>query len=204
MSSTKKLLLSIIIAAQAALLGGCAVAVGAGVATGAAVAYDRRTSGTFVDDNLIELKARGELEKDKELWNYSHLSVTCFNNILLLTGESPSEALRQRAAQIVADVPKVRKVHNEVVVAAPSSMLSRSGDTLTTGKVKTALVNDEGIDAARVKVVTENGVVFLMGLVTQKEADSATEVARRVGGVQRVVRIFEYIDAAPSAAGEST
>jgi osmotically-inducible protein OsmY len=104
----------------------------------------------------------------------------------------------------VADVPKVRKVHNEVVVAAPSSMLSRSGDTLTTGKVKTALVNDEGIDAARVKVVTENGVVFLMGLVTQKEADSATEVARRVGGVQRVVRIFEYIDAAPSAAGEST
>ncbi len=195
MSSTRKLLLSIIIATQAGLLGGCVAAVGAGVVTGAAVAHDRRTSGTFIDDNVIELKARGELQNDKELWNYSHLSVTCFNNILLLTGESPSEALRQRAAQIVANVQKVRKVHNEVVVAAPSSMLSRSGDTLTTGKVKTALVNNDDIDATRIKVVTENGVVFLMGLVTQKEADTATEVARRVGGVQRVVRIFEYIDA---------
>ncbi len=194
MSITKKLLLTTIIAAQAALLGGCIAAFGAGAATGAAMAHDRRTAGTFVDDNLIELKAVGALQEDKELWNYSHLNVTSYNNIVLLTGESPSEALRQRAAQTVANLQKVRKVHNEVVVAAPSSLVSRSGDTLITGKVKTALLNNKEIDATRVKVVTENGVVYLMGLVTQAEADTATEVARRVGGVQRVVRIFEYID----------
>ncbi|HSS63913.1 MAG TPA: BON domain-containing protein [Gammaproteobacteria bacterium] len=195
MSITRKLLLSTIIAAQAALLGGCAAAVGAGAVTGAAVAYDRRTAGTFVDDGLIELKAVGALQKDEELWDYSHINVTSFNNIVLLTGESPSEALRQRAAQAVANLQKVRKVHNEVAVAAPSSVLSRSGDTLITGKVKTALLNSDNVDATRIKVVTENGVVYLMGLVTQTEADAATEVARRVGGVQRVVRIFEYIDA---------
>lgn len=195
MSITKKLLLTTIIAAQAALLGGCVAAVGAGAVTGAAVAHDRRTTGTFVDDNLIELKAMGALQTDKELWNYSHLNVTSYNNIVLLTGESPSEALRQRAAQTVANLQKVRKVHNEVVVAAPSSMVSRSGDTVITGKVKTALINKDDVDATRIKVVTENGVVYLMGLVTQAEADTATEVTRRVGGVQRVVRIFEYIDA---------
>jgi osmotically-inducible protein OsmY len=190
-----RLLLIASVAAQTAILGGCAAAVGAGVVTGAAVAYDRRTAGTFIDDELIELKAIGALQDDEELWNYSHLNVTSLNNIVLLTGESPNEALRQRAAQTVANVQKVRKVHNEVVVAAPSSMLSRSGDTVTTGKVKTALLNSEDVDGTRIKVVTENGVVFLMGLVTQKEADAASEVARRVGGVQRVVTVFEYIDA---------
>lgn len=195
MSITKKLFLTTIIAAQTVLLGGCVAAVGAGAVTGAAAAYDRRTTGTFVDDGLIEMKAVGALQKDEEVWNYSHINVTSYNNIVLLTGESPSEALRQRAAQTVANLQKVRKVHNEVAVAAPSSVLSRSGDTLITGKVKTALINSNDVDATRVKVVTENGVVFLMGLVTQKEADAATEVARRVGGVQRVVRIFEYIDA---------
>ena len=195
MSTTRKLLFITIIAAQSALLGGCVAAVGAGVVTGAAVAHDRRTAGTFIDDELIELKAVGALQDDKEVWDYSHINVTSLNNIVLLTGESPSEALRQRAAQTVANLQKVRKVHNEVAVAAPSSMLSRSGDTVTTGKVKAALLNSNDVDATRIKVVTENGVVFLMGLVTQKEADAATEVARRVGGVQRVVRIFEYIDA---------
>ncbi len=195
MSITRKLLLTMIIAAQTALLGGCVAAVGAGAVTGAAVAYDRRTTGTFVDDGLIEMKAVGALQKDEEVWNYSHINVTSYNNIVLLTGETPSEALRQRAAQTVANLQKVRKVHNEVAVAAPSSVLSRSGDTLITGKVKTALLNSDKVDATRIKVVTENGVVYLMGLVTQTEADAATEVARRVGGVQRVVRIFEFIDA---------
>ncbi|MDH3316970.1 MAG: BON domain-containing protein [Gammaproteobacteria bacterium] len=194
MSITKKLLFFAIIAAQTALLGGCVAAVGAGVVTGAAVAYDRRSAGTFVDDELIELKSIGALQDDSELWNYSHISVTSFNNIVLLTGECPSEALRQRAAEIVAKVQKVRKVHNEIIIAAPTSMMSRSEDTVLTGKVKTALLNKEDLEATRVKVVTEDGVVYLMGLVTQKEADAATEVTRRVGGVKRVVRIFEYID----------
>ncbi len=194
MGITRKLLFFAIIAAQTSLLVGCAVAVGAGVATGAAVAYDRRSAGTFADDELIELKSVGALQSDSELWSYCHVNTTSFNNIVLLTGECPNEALRQRAAEIVAKVQKVRKVHNEIIIAAPTSMMSRSGDTVLTGKVKTALLNKENLEAVRVKVVTEDGVVYLMGLVTQKEADSATEVARRVGGVKRVVRIFEYID----------
>ena len=194
MSTIMKLLLIVIVAAQSVILVGCVAAVGAGVVTGAAVAYDRRSTGTFIDDETIELKAIGALQDDKQLWDYSHINVTSVNNIVLLTGESPSEAMRQQAAQIVAKVQKVRKVHNEIIVAAPSSMTSRSGDTVTTGKVKTALLNSGKVDAVRIKVVTENGVVYLMGLVTEKEANAASEVARRVGGVQRVVKVFEYID----------
>lgn len=194
MSFTRTLVLTGIISVHTALLGGCAAVVGAGVATGASVAYDRRTAGTMLDDQNIELKAVGALQSDEELWRHSHINVVSFNNIVLLTGETPSEALRQRAAEHVRQLPKVRKVHNEIKIAAPSSMLSRSGDSWITGKVKASLLNQLALDVNRVKVVTENGVVFLMGLVTQAEAEKATEIARQVKGVQRVVRIFEYVD----------
>lgn len=195
MSFTRTLVLTGIISAQTVLLGGCAAMVGAGVATGAAVALDRRTAGTMLDDQNIEFKAVGALQSDEELWKHSHINVVSFNQIVLLTGETPSEALRQRAAEHVRQLQKVRKVHNEITVAAPSSMLSRSGDSWITGKVKTALLNQLALDVNRVKVVTENGVVFLMGLVTSAEAEKATEIARQVKGVQRVVRIFEYVEA---------
>jgi osmotically-inducible protein OsmY len=176
------------------LLGGCAAAVVTGAAAGAAAIYDRRTTGTFIDDEFIELKAIDAIGNDQELHEQAHLNVTSFNNIVLLTGETPNEALRERTAELVRNLPKVRKVHNEIVVAAPSSMLSRTGDTWITGKVKTGLLNAHQLDAARVKVVTENGVVYLMGLVTRQEADAATDVTRQVDGVQRVVKVFEYID----------
>ncbi len=179
---------------QTALLSGCAAAVIAGAAAGTAAVYDRRTTGTFIDDEFIELKAMDAIGKDQELHEQAHLNVTSFNNIVLLTGETPDEAQRQRVAELVRNLPKVRKVHNEIVVAAPSSMLSRTGDTWITGKVKTGLLNAHQMDATRVKVVTENGVVYLMGLVTRQEADAATDVTRQVDGVQRVVKVFEYID----------
>jgi osmotically-inducible protein OsmY len=183
-----------ILVSQTALLGGCAAAVVTGAAAGAATIYDRRTTGTFIDDEFIELKAIDAIGNDQELHEQAHLNVTSFNNIVLLTGETPNEALRERTAELVRNLPKVRKVHNEIVVAAPSSMLSRTGDTWITGKVKTGLLNAHQLDAARVKVVTENGVVYLMGLVTRQEADAATDVTRQVDGVQRVVKVFEYID----------
>ncbi len=179
---------------QTALLSGCAVALIAGAAAGTAAIYDRRTTGTVIDDEFIELKAMDAIGKDQELHEQTHLNVTSFNSIVLLTGEAPNEALRQRTAELVRNLPKVRKVHNEVVVAAPSSLLSRTGDTWITGKVKRKLLNAHQMDATRVKVVTENGVVYLMGLVTRQEADAATAVTRQVDGVQRVVKIFEYID----------
>lgn len=180
--------------AGAGQLAGCAAAVGAGAAAGATAAYDRRSAGTFVDDQLIELKTLTAILEDPELRNQGHVSTTSYNNMVLLSGEVPNEALRNRAAQIVTQMPKVRGVYNELKLAAPSSLLTRSSDTVITGKVKTSLIAEEKIEAARVKVVTENGTVYLLGLVTHAEADRATEIARRVGGVQRVVRLFEFLD----------
>ncbi len=177
------------------LLQGCVAAVGAGAATGAAaVAYDRRTTGTLIDDQFIELKALDAIRADSELWEQSHIGVTSFNNIVLLTGEAPSDELRLRAERRVAPIPKVRRVHNELVTAAPSAILSRSGDTWITAKVKVELVNAQGLEATRVKVVTSKGTVYLMGLVSRGEGDLATAVARRVRGVQRVVKVFEFVN----------
>jgi osmotically-inducible protein OsmY len=179
------------------LLQGCAGAVVGGAAAGASVAHDRRSAGTVVDDEIIELKAREKLFSDKELFEQTHISVTSYNNILLLSGETPTDALRSRAFSLVSGIPKVRKVHNELVLAAPSSLLTRSSDTWITTKVKTNLFNIkniEGFDPTRIKVVTENGTVFLLGIVTRQEAEAVVNASRTVKGVQRVVKLFEYLN----------
>jgi osmotically-inducible protein OsmY len=178
-------------------LQGCAPVVVGGAATGAAVAHDRRTAGSFIEDQSIEMKARTELNAEPELSRQGHINVTSFNMIVLVSGEAPTEALRQRAGDVVAGVEKVRRVHNEVIVAAPSSMMTRSSDSLITAKVKTSLFGIKGMEdfnPTRVKVVTENGTVFLMGLLTRAEADATARTASTVGGVQRVVKLFEYMD----------
>ncbi|WP_232020237.1 BON domain-containing protein [Sulfuriflexus mobilis] len=180
-----------------ALLQGCAGVVVGGAAAGASIAHDRRSAGTFVDDEIIELKATKRLIADKELFDQSHINITSYNNILLLSGEAPTDVLRSKAFSLVSDIPKVRKVHNELVLAAPSSMLTRSSDTWITTKVKTNLFNIkniEGFDPTRIKVVSENGTVFLMGIVTRSEAETVVEASRRVKGVQRVVKLFEYLN----------
>lgn len=183
--------------AATSLLQGCAPLIVGTAATGASVAHDRRTTGTFVEDQSIELKAAGALGEDPDLKAQAHLNVTSFNMVVLLSGEAPSESLRQRAGDIVARVDKVRRVHNEIQVAAPSSMMTRSSDTLITAKVKTSLFSIKGMenfDPTRVKVVTENGTVFLMGLLTRAEAEATASAASGVSGVQRVVKLFEYLD----------
>lgn len=180
--------------ASCAGLAGCVAAVGVGAAAAGTAAYDRRTTGTLIDDQIIEVKMSELARGDADMWQQSNINATSYNNVLLLTGEAPSETLRQRATELARTIPKVREVHNEIRVAAPSSLPSRSSDSWVTGKVKTALLNAKGIDTLRVKVVTEAGTVYLLGLLSRQEADTATEVARRVGGVQRVVRVFEYTD----------
>ena len=178
----------------AAVLGtGTAGAVGAAGAAGAATAVGRRTTGTVVDDQIIEVKAIARFLQDKQLFESSHVNATSYNGILLLTGETPSEVLRNRAADLVKDIEKVRKVQNELAIAAPSSLLARSSDTVVTGKVKAAISHYNIEISARTKVVTESGVVYLMGLLRPGEADAATNVARKIGGVQRVVKVFEYV-----------
>lgn len=163
---------------------------------GAVLAQDRRIPGAVIDDQLIELKVLAAIDEDERLRSQSHVNVTSMNKRVLLTGEALGESLRARITEIAVRIPKVKNVQNRIAVAAPSSLLSRSKDSLITGKVKTALFgnNDLNLKARHVKVVTERGTVYLMGLLTQAEAEQATEIARRVGGVRRVVKFIEYIE----------
>lgn len=172
-------------------LGGCVAAAAGGAATGVVVASDRRTTGTVIEDQAIEIKAARALNSDTEIRDSTHLNVTSYNTVVLITGEAPSEELRKRAVEIVRHVDEVTKVYNEIIVAAPSSYMSRSSDTVITTKVKTKLFGQKGIDATKVKVVTERGIVYLLGLLDKEEAEIATEAAREVGGVQKVVKLFQ-------------
>lgn len=184
-----------VMAAGAALLQGCAAGVVvAGGATGAAVAHDQRTAGSVLEDQAIELKIANTIRSDAELNDQSHINVTSYNGLVLLSGETPTDALRKRAEEYARNTQKVRKVYNELVLAAPSSLVSRSGDTVLTTKVKTRMVAEKDFDATRIKVVTENGVVYLMGLVSRDKAAIATQIASETGGVQRVVTLYEYVD----------
>jgi len=180
----------------ASLLSGCtAIAIG-GATTGVAVVHDRRSTGTVIDDQTIELKSLNALYDNEKIWNNCHINITSYNGVMLLTGEAPTEALRSAIVDTVRRIPKVTRIHNELLLAAPSSMLSRSSDSYVTSKAKVALFGLEGLDdfdPTRVKVVTENGVVYLMGLLKQHEVSPVIEKVRRVGGVQRVVKLFEII-----------
>lgn len=187
----------LVLASAALQLYGCAPVIVGGVATGVSVAHDRRTTGSIVEDQSIEMKARTALNDQSDLRKQAHINVTSFNMIVLASGEAPTEALRQRAGEIIGGIDKVRRIHNEIIVAAPSSMMTRSSDSLITAKVKTSLFSIKGMedfDPTRVKVVTENGTVFLMGLLTRAEGDATARTASSVGGVQRVVKLFEYMD----------
>ncbi|WP_438970196.1 BON domain-containing protein [Methylophaga sp.] len=176
------------------LLQGCATAVVTGAATGASVAYDRRTTGTVIDDQGIEFKASYALYQNKEIYNQSHINVTSYNGVVLVTGETPSESLKQQVTAEIKRIPKVRRIHNELAIAAPSALPSRSSDSWITSKVKTKMTTDKNTDPFHVKVVTERGVVYLMGLLSHAEADNAVNIVKSSAGVQRVVKIFEYTD----------
>ena len=183
------LILLVIISIQ-----GCAAAVVAGGATGAAVAVDRRTTGTMIEDESIELKAGQAFRNDPEINDNAHWNVTSFNTIVLISGEAPTQEMKERMGNIIQGLPKVSHVYNEITIAAPSALVSRSSDSLITSKVKTKLLTLDNFDGTKVKVVTEKGIVYLMGLVSHDESSRATEATRQVGGVQKVVKLFQYID----------
>ena len=171
----------------------CAPAVVGGAAAGGLAAADRRTSGTYVEDEGIEWKSLtriSEALKDK-----IHINVTSFNRNVLLTGEAAEEAARQKAESLAREVQNVRNVTNELTIGLPSSIASRSNDTYLTSLVKGNMIKDNADRFApiHVKVITENAVVYLMGMVTRKEAEAATEIARNTSGVQKVVTVFEYV-----------
>ena len=185
------------VALLTSLLGGCAAVVVTGAATGANAAHDRRTLGAYVDDEGIELKARLAITEDNELYSATHVNIISVNGVVLLVGQAPTEAMRLQIEDITRGIEKVRVVHNEMTIAAPNSYMTRSSDSLITAKVKGSLFGvkgHEGFDPSRVKVVTENGVVYLMGIVYRSSADAVATKASRVSGVQKVVKLFEYLD----------
>lgn len=192
-----KFLISMLMVALTALFSGCAaVVIGGAAAAGGAVAVDRRQPDVMATDERIELTANQRIEKKAAAGG--HINVTSYNRQLLLTGEIATDALKQEAESIGAAVPDVRSVANELTVGPPSSMETRSRDTYITGQVKARMVSAQKFNPLHVKVVTENGVVYLMGLVTEKEATDAAHVASTTSGVKKVVRVFEYIPAPPA------
>lgn len=173
-------------------LSGCApLLVGGAVIGGTLIAVDRRTSGAQLEDEGIELRAAGRVRES--MGDRSHVVVTSYNRQVLLTGEVPTAQDRQLAEQIVSRVENVRSIVNELAVMGNSSLTQRSSDSLVTGKVKAAMVDAKDLFASAFKVVTERGTVYLMGRVTQREANRATEITRSTSGVQRVVRVLEII-----------
>ena len=171
-----------------------ATAVTVAAVTTVDVVHDRRTLGDYIDDSSIEFQVRTFVVRDDELRTQAHISATSMNGILLLSGEAPRQELKDRVANFAANVDGVRQVVNEIRISGETGYLSRTNDIWLTTKVKTALFAKTKLDANRVKVVSEHGNVYLMGLVTHKEAEKATQIAREIGGVTQVVQVFEYQD----------
>ena len=174
-----------------ATLSACVPLVVGGAAMSAMVAVDRRTSGAQLEDEGIELRGASRLRD--AFGDRAHINITSYNRQVLLTGEVPNDAARQQAEQVVSRVENVRSIVNELAPAGNTTLVQRSSDVLITGKVKASLVDAKDLYAGAFKVVTERGIVYLMGRVTQPEADRATAIARQIGGVNRVVRIFDII-----------
>jgi osmotically-inducible protein OsmY len=191
-----------ILACASVFASGCLPLFVGGVATGVLVADDRRSTGTVVDDQNIELRLANTLGTD--FGKVAHVNTTAYNRVVLLTGEATTEAVRAQIEKAARAASGVHHVQNEMQIAVPSTLSARSNDSFITGKVKARLVDMQArgggtqVQANHVKVVTEAGVVYLMGLVTAQEADQASEIARTTSDVSRVVRVFEIIKTAPS------
>ncbi|HBH38626.1 MAG TPA: transporter, partial [Curvibacter sp.] len=164
--------------------------VGGAVVTGMSAA-DRRTTGSQIEDERIETRGASRLREN--LGERVHINITSYNRQVLLTGEVPNEQDKQLAEQVVSRIENVRSITNDLAVLGHSTLTQRSSDALVTGRVKANLIDARDLNASAFKVVTERGVVYLLGRVTAREADRATDIARRTSGVQKVVRLFELI-----------
>ena len=176
-------------------LGGCATMHGAvSDEDGYQTPETERTMGRAIDDEVIENVALVNIRKASEGLADSHIRVTSFNGIVLLTGQVRAQPLKRQAEEVTMQLRNVRRVYNELEVAGPTSLLARSGDGWVNTKVKARLIANESAPGRDIRVVTENGVVYLMGLIRRNDADAAAEIARNTGGVVKVVRMFEYVD----------
>ena len=176
----------------ASLLSACApLLIGGAVVGGSLLVTDRRSSGAQVDDQAIEIKGANRVRE--QIGDRGRISITSYNRQVLLTGEAATEADKSAAEQAVGRVDNVRSIVNELVIGPSPALTARSNDLVISGKVKASFIDASDLHANAVKVVTERGIVYLMGRVTEREAGRATEIARGVGGVQKVVRVFEIV-----------
>ena len=176
-------------------LQGCVAVVATTAAGGVLVAEDRRTNAAMLEDESMELKTQSRIsEKFDQYRDTIHTNITSYNRNVLITGEVPSEEVKAGIEKLVKDAQNVRNVTDELVIAAPTSFGSRSNDTLITSKVKTRFIEARKFQPNWVKVVTENKVVYLLGVVNHKEAADAADIAATTSGVEKVVKVFEYTD----------
>ncbi len=152
-----------------------------------------RTPGTIIDDNGIENLVEREIRRSSPDYKGAHIVIVAYNGVVVLAGQVGSETLREQAAKIAQDVKRVRKVHNELTVGGPTSVLARTNDAWITTKVKSRLLANKEAVGRKIKVQTENGVVYLLGLITRQQAEDAVAVASDVYGVQKIVKVFEYL-----------
>lgn len=169
-----------------------ATGIGVGAGTGALMSEDRRSTGIFIEDEAIELKTSRRITQ--QLGGNVHINVTSFNRNVLLTGEAQNEATKSEIEKLALSIDNVRKVSNEITIAENSALSSRTNDSIITSKVKGRFVSERKFRVNYVKVVTENSVVYLLGLVTREEGEDASQIASTTSGVTRVVKVFEYLN----------
>lgn len=167
-------------------------AIGTAAGTGTYISEDRRTSGMFIEDEGIELKSSKRI--NQQFGDNVHINVTSYNRFVLLTGEAATTEIKAEIEKLIMGVDNVRKIYNEITVAKNTSLASRSNDTLLTSKVKTRFLAERKFQINHVKIVTENAVVYLMGMVTRQEGDNAAQIASQTSGVAKVVKVFEYLN----------
>ena len=173
-------------------LQGCVAVAVVGVVSGATVATDHRTLGTQLDDQQIEYKAYAALAANDSLTNNTNIQVISVNGVVLVVGQAPTRHLHDEAIKTINTVPKISKLQNQIRIGNVISLTTKSNDLWLTSKVKTALFGSDNLEATNIKVVTENGEVFLMGLVSEAQASEAVDIARNISGVNRVFKMFEY------------
>jgi osmotically-inducible protein OsmY len=180
-----------LLAAAVPALQGCFPLVVTGMGTAALMATDRRTAGIYIEDESIELKAMARLRDGS--FPAAHAAATSFNRRVLLTGEVANEEMKKQVEEAIRSIPNVKEVTNELQMAGASSIASRGNDALISSNVKARMVNNGRFSPQHVKVITESGVVYLMGVVSPAEGDAAVDIARNTSGVSRVVKVFEYV-----------
>lgn len=188
----KRTISILLLVAGVSLLQGCVVPFVAGAAASAVVVNDRRNIETMSDDQQIQYTAYQRIIADTSLTTGSHIVVETFDRNVLLVGEAPTEDVRNRVEAIVRSLPKVNRIYNQITIGPPASPAELSNDSWITTKVKSEMLAAKGLHSSQVKVITENGSVYLLGIVTHDQAQLAVDVARHVSGVQRVVKLFEY------------